>query len=349
MVKAQLELADVFLNIIGNAKEYIKCYQRILKRSKTTDNMLLLCDAYMKTNSPSQAVEILSTANSEDPQNEKITLCLGKALKMMGDPVKALECYEDDIRNNPWHQSIRVELIKIYLDLNLHDKATSLLKRSINDYDNMAMATEVSLATKFSLLLMLAEVHETSNHKEEMRDVLLRAKHMICHKIMCCERIFAEGGDRRKQLSELFFRAACYCEGKQDFAGAEEMMEDALDIQSDNETILLRLGKVFLSQNKFEQCQNIITRLAPTSEGALQLHGDLLIAQSHLEDACGVYMKLLALNPVNYIVIVTCISLLYRLGWPHEVPRLISEAESMDNDSWSPGLLFSKVSTANLP
>lgn len=344
MVKAQIELADVFLNNIGNRKEYIKCFQRILKKSKTTNNILLLCNAYMKTNSPSKAVEVLRTANSENPKNEKITEYLGKALRMMGDPDGALECYEDDIRNHPWHQSIRVELIKIYIDLNLHDKATILLNRSINDFDNIEVATSDILATKFSLLLMLAEVHEASNHMDRMREVILSAKEIICNKAVCCESMFAEGSDNRKKLSDLFCRIADNCEGKEDFLGAEEMIKDALDIQCDDESILLRLGKVYLSQNEFEQCFNITTKLASSSEGALQLRGDLLIAQSHLDDACSVYMKLLALNPVNYIVVETCLSLLYRLGRADEVQQLIYKAESLDNDPSSPGLLFSKVS-----
>lgn len=350
MIRAQLELAEIYLNIIGNEKEYIKCHQRILEKGKTIENIILLGDAYMAIRSPSEAASAYEQAVVKDPESEVITMRLGKALEVAGEDERVIEVYENNLRNHPCHHSVRVELIALYKKLSMHDKATNLLNKAIKENDTHLSTSEYYLSTRLSLLTMLAEIHESNDEIDGMFTVLLEAKY-ICRNIIEDKKNgsgFELGGeqDPRKALSGIFSKLARCAEDKGDLLGAVNLMKESLDIQSNEEVTMIGLGRLLLKQENYDECKDISEKLmatAPESESVLQLRADLMIAVVNFAEAIEIFKRLLSLFPSNYDALSRFICILHREGKEEEINDLVMAFDSKSEGDPHPGLLYAKV------
>ena len=354
IIPARLELANVYLNFLGNEKEFINCHKSILKISKTVDTLVSLGDAYMTIKSPA-ALDVYKQAASLAPNNELIIIRFGQALVMGSDNERALEMYEEVLRNHPGFESVRFELIKLYMDRNLHAKARSLLKKSLYENEACEFSCADQMTKRLSLLTMLADVLRNDPHhksfRSEMSAVLDEAKE-VCHRFIEITKDRPEPqlrmiDDQRKKLAGIFSMLAHCSEEESDLSRAELFLNEALNTQVNDEMTMLSLGSLYLKQGKFEECKQIaekVMKISPDSEAALQLLGTLHMAQSKNQDAIVVFKTLLSMYPSNYLALSNCLCLQYREGKMEDIPDLIMTAEANCNHvQLNPGLLHAKV------
>jgi tetratricopeptide repeat protein 21B len=148
---AQAAKADIYLNHLHNQKGYIKCHLNLLRTNKTPSAYLRLGDAYMKINSPVDAIESFSHALKLEPQNETLAIRIGDTLICSHEYKQAVSHYQEFLQTSP--DSCRVQ-----------QNLTSL-KQSLSG--NQSLSMQMDKADEQIDLLVLCDVYLQQSKVDE--------------------------------------------------------------------------------------------------------------------------------------------------------------------------------------
>merc|ERR1719174_3235572 len=155
---AKAAMADIYMKHRKDKKAFARCYKAIVDHQPTVQNYLILGDALLSIQEPSDAIKAFQQAMEIDKGKGDPALVqkIGKAMMQTHDYEKAIQYYKDALRKHPQQQELRQDLAKLYVRLQRWEDAIRELEEALQ-----AVVDETSKSTKYKVdtLVQLAKVH----------------------------------------------------------------------------------------------------------------------------------------------------------------------------------------------
>jgi len=351
---AKAAMADIYMKHRKDKKAFARCYKAIVDHQPTIQNYLILGDALLSIQEPTDAIKAFQQAMELDKGKGDPTLVqkIGKAMAQTHDYEKAIQYYHDALRRHPHQQELRQDLAKLYVRLQRWEDAIRELEEAMQ-----SVVDESFKSTKYKVdtLVELAKVHR---EYADSRSVLTGMNHSAVPRCSECLRqardlqnevlsqVRPDDEETVKQLkqesAELNFQLGEYYEMREhNLEYAIGYYGETLRSDDSHEKSILALARIHLQKNELDICEKQLMQLLrvdPTNEDASMLMAELMMmlasqggrsdggAQEY-KDATFYYQTLLDKKPGNYSALGKLIFLLRRAGRLKDTPRYITAAE----------------------
>eukprot|EP00928_Gymnodinium_smaydae_P093057 TRINITY_DN7707_c1_g1_i1.p1 TRINITY_DN7707_c1_g1~~TRINITY_DN7707_c1_g1_i1.p1 ORF type:complete len:1369 (+),score=395.70 TRINITY_DN7707_c1_g1_i1:73-4107(+) len=351
---AKAAMADIYLKHRKDKKAYARCYKAIVDHKPTVQNYLILGDALLSIQEPSDAIKAFQQAMEIDKGRGDPALVqkIGKAMCQTHDYEKAIQYYHDALRRAPHQQELRQDLAKLYVRLQRWDDAIRELEEALQAVGDEAFKFH---RHKVDTLVELAKVHrEQADSKAAVTGMnsgavpkcseCLRQARDLLNDLLT--QVRPEDDDLIRQLrqesAELNFVLGEYYETRErNLEYAIGYYGETLRNDDTHEKSILALARIHLQKNELDICEKQLTtllRVDPSHEEASMLMAELMMMlASHggrsdggvqeYKDATFYYQTLLDKKPCNYNALSKLIFLLRRAGRLRDAPRYIQAAE----------------------
>jgi len=351
---AKAAMADIYMKHRKDKKAFARCYKAIVDHQPSVQNYLILGDALLSIQEPSDAIKAFQQAMEIDKGKGDPILVqkIGKAMTQTHDYEKAIQYYHDALRRHPHQQELRQDLAKLYVRLQRWEDAIRELEEALQ-----AVVDETFKSAKYKIdtLVELAKVHrEFADSRSSLTGTMhgavprcsecLRQARDLQNELLSQVRI--EDEDVVKQLrqesAELNFQLGEYYEMRErNLEYAIGYYGETLRNDDAHEKSILALARIHLQKNELDICEKqlmTLLRVDPTNEDASMLMAELMMmlasqggrsdggAQEY-KDATFYYQTLLDKKPCNYQALSKLIFLLRRAGRLRDTPRYITAAE----------------------
>lgn len=351
---AKAAMADIYMKHRKDKKAYARCYKAIVDHQPTVQNYLILGDALLSIQEPSDAIKAFQQAMDIDKSKGDPTLVqkIGKAMTQTHDYEKAIQYYHDALRRHPHQQELRQDLAKLYVRLQRWEEAIKELEEAL---EKVVDETFKSTKYKVDTLVQLAKVHREyadsrstttggTNGGVPRCSECLRQARDLQNELLSQVRLEDEDVVRqlRQESAELNFQLGEYYEMRErNLEYAIGYYGETLRNDDAHEKSILALARIHLQKNELDICEKqlmTLLRVDPTNEEASMLMAELMMmlasqggrsdggAQEY-KDATFYYQTLLDKKPCNYNALGKLIFLLRRAGRLRDTPRYISAAE----------------------
>ena len=127
---ARIKMADIYLNHLMDRRHYAKCYIEIVKSKDAPEYYRLAGDAMMRIQEPEKAIEQYENAlrNSTD---SNLVRDIGRALVMTHDYQKAIQYYEGALANDAKQHTLREDLAKLRLKLSHFEETKEIIGQGL--------------------------------------------------------------------------------------------------------------------------------------------------------------------------------------------------------------------------
>lgn len=351
---AKAAMADIYLKHRKDKKAYARCYKAIVDHQPTVQNYLILGDALLAIQEPSDAIKAFQQAKDMDKGKGDPTLVqkIGKAMTQTHDYKKAIEYYHDALKRHPHQQELRQDLAKLYVRLQQWEDAIRELEEALQSVMDDSFK---SSRYKVDTLVQLAKVHrEYADSRSSLTGMnhgavpkcseCLRQARDLLNELLSQVRLEDEDIVRqlRQESAELNFQLGEYYEQRErNLEYAVGYYGETLRNDDAHEKSSLALARIHLQKNELDVCEKqlmTLLRVDPTNEEASMLMAELMMmlasqggrsdggAQEY-KDATFYYQTLLDKKPCNYNALAKLIFLLRRAGQLRDAPRYITAAE----------------------
>jgi tetratricopeptide repeat protein 21B len=351
---AKAAMADIYIKHRKDKKAYARCYKAIVDHQPTVQNYLILGDALLSIQEPSDAIKAFQQAMEIDKGKGDPSLVqkIGKAMTQTHDYEKAIQYYHDALRRHPHQQELRQDLAKLYVRLQRWEDGIRELEEAL---EKVVDETFKSTKYKVETLVQLAKVHREyadsrssltgMNHGAVPRcSECLRQARDLQNELLSQVRLEDEDVVRQLRLesAELNFQLGEYYETRErNLEYAIGYYGETLRSDDAHEKSILALARIHLQKNELDICEKqlmTLLRVDPTNEDASMLMAELMMmlasqggrsdggAQEY-KDATFYYQTLLDKKPCNYNALGKLIFLLRRAGRLRDTPRYITAAE----------------------
>jgi tetratricopeptide repeat protein 21B len=349
--KAQMVLAKIYLTNMNDKKQYIACYQTMLKINPKPSAHVMLGDAYMNIQEPEKAILSYQDALKMNPNDQALALMIGRAFIKTHEYHRAIEYYEDALeassrdtsgRNSGDIVSLRGDLARLYIKLKKFDDASRILKQS---HDNAEGSSVPDMIAHVNLLLLVAEVKQGMNNSEGALGDLLAARG-VQQDILARTRSSddANAQEQRLEAAKLDYRIGNHHLDNNDVGDAVKFFKNALEHDNSYEVAMLGLAKLYLKQGELQKCQHqcgLLMRIDENHEEAAMMLADIMFQKRENEQAVYHFKQILQRKPNNHKALFRMIVLLRRAGKLEEAPEIMKAAESYSPKSkHDPGLMF---------
>jgi tetratricopeptide repeat protein 21B len=351
---AKAAMADIYMKHRKDKKQFARCYKAIVDHQPTVQNYLILGDALLSIQEPSDAIKAFQQAMEIDKGKGDPTLVqkIGKAMTQTHDYEKAIQYYHDALRRHPAQQELRQDLAKLYVRLQRWEDAIRELEEALQ-----SVMDETFKSTKYKVdtLVQLAKVHrEYADSRSSLTgsgssavprcSECLRQARDLQNELLSQVRLEDEDVVRqlRQESAELNFQLGEYYEMRErNLEYAIGYYGETLRSDDAHEKSILALARIHLQKNELDVCEKQLMQLLrvdPTNEEASMLMAELMMmlasqggrsdggAQEY-KDATFYYSTLLDKKPCNYNALSKLIFLLRRAGRLRDTPRYITAAE----------------------
>jgi len=351
---AKAAMADIYMKHRKDKKAFARCYKAIVDHQQTVQNYLILGDALLSIQEPSDAIKAFQQAMEIDKGKGDPTLVqkIGKAMTQTHDYEKAIQYYHDALRRQPHHQELRQDLAKLYVRLQRWEDGIRELEEALQ-----AVVDETFKSTKYKVdtLVQLAKVHrEYADSRSSLTGTMhgavprcsecLRQARDLQNELLSQVRLEDEDVVRqlRQESAELNFQLGEYYEMRErNLEYAIGYYGETLRNDDAHEKSILALARIHLQKNELDICEKqlmTLLRVDPTNEEASMLMAELMMmlasqggrsdgAAQEYKDATFYYQTLLDKKPCNYNALAKLIFLLRRAGRLRDTPRYITAAE----------------------
>ncbi|KAL1140336.1 hypothetical protein AAG570_000268 [Ranatra chinensis] len=279
-----MKKADIYLNIMKDEQAYSECFRKLAESNPTTENFLMLGDAYLAIQEPELAVQSYERAMVSSSGDAKLSCRLAQVLVRCHQYAKAIKCYRDSGDEGS------LELAELLLKLGQMDKAESALS-------NLP-------ASKKSFIL--AKVYEKGGDIERALRTLEAA-------------IDGQVELGKQQSNENFAKInhqmAEYATLLRDFDTAIEYYKRSLSLIPDNPNAQISLAKLYMQVNDWSSCESVCSNLLtndPNNEPALLMLADLAFRRIDFPTAEKHFCALLDRRPNYWVALARLIEVLRR-------------------------------------
>lgn len=337
--RARMKMADIYLTHKRNRKMYASCYQELAYEGNTAHHFVLLGEAYIRIQEPSNAIKAYEEALKLEPDNAMLANKIGRAFISTHDYRRAIKYYETAVaKDGNKHIDLVHELADLYFELQQYDEAIRVLEAALNGFSPGVDSTGIETAELIGhirTMMALNRVYEALDRIEDAHEYMNFA-HSI--QVTVLDRVRTRDADEaRKQkvsAAELCYKIAMFHKKhprvKEDYK-AFEFLNEALKYNDKHQPSLLALAKMHLATNELNSCQeqcNTLKRLDPENLEVSMMLADIMFRKEEHDQASVHFQRLLADNPNHYDALRKLLWLLRRSGHLSEAPRFLAEAEA---------------------
>lgn len=305
-IKAHMKMADIHLNVMKDGRAYAECFRQLVETNPTTDNLLMLGDAYLAIQEPEQAVETYEHALKKHPKDPKIACKLGKVLVKTHQYGKAIKSYREAGPDGC------VEMAELLLKLGQIDHANAALK-------------DLPLSVKAPLL---AKVREKSGDVEGALQVLQEVQEQM-------------GRGDPEYAAKLCHQMAEYATLLRNYNSAISHYKRSLLYKPNDSATQIALAKLYMQVNDWNSCQTTCSSLLnvePNNEPALLMLADLAFRRVDFVGAGIHFAQLLSRRPAYWVALARLIEVKRRTAQLCEARAFLEAAAAISPNQ--PGLSY---------
>ncbi|XP_017891080.1 tetratricopeptide repeat protein 21B-like [Ceratina calcarata] len=323
-LQAHTRLADVHLKYKKDRLAFATCYRELVEHCPGPKTYSMLGDAYVLIQEPERAIEAYEQALKQNPANKvQIASKLGKALVKTHQYTKAINYYRDVMKQDSF-KSLKLDLAKLFITMKQYDKAEATLVQELQD--GRRDSDLQSLEVRGQLLLLLAKTREKSDNVQGALSALKEAKENQ-HRYM--QR--AGGSEDQKQLlANVCLTMADYSTSLRDYDQAITYYKEALNQRPANVNALLSLAKLYMQTNNLDRCAQSCTAVLnadPNNEAASIMMADLAFRKVDFDTAAFHFKQLLLKQPTYWTALARLIEVSRRTGDTDDLDEWLRRAE----------------------
>ncbi|KAL0481696.1 tetratricopeptide repeat protein [Acrasis kona] len=324
--RAKLEMANIHLNLRGDRKSYMKCFEELLDAgSKTSATFISLGEAYMNIQEPEQAIKAFENALELDINNSELRSKIGKAMVTTHCYEEAIVYYQDALDRDPNKLVLRHDLADLYFKLKQNSNAEKVLSDGIQIIEALNQSDINNMINLVKSLLLISKARQEEG--KSLAD-LIKARSiqkLVLQKIRASQQ-------ETLLIQKRIAANICYDLGKhyQD-AQSIEYFSESLEHDSSHEPSMLALADIYIKKQDLETCQSHcygLLRIDPEHELANMMLADIMFRRNNFDEAIEYFGKLMEKKPNNYHALVQLIKLLRRAGCLEKAETFIKNAEN---------------------
>ncbi|CAK9800778.1 Tetratricopeptide repeat protein 21B [Anthophora quadrimaculata] len=352
-LQAHTRLAEINLKHKKDRLAFAMCFRELVEHCPGPKTYSMLGDAYVSIQEPERAIEAYEQALKQNPMNKvEIASKLGKALVKTHQYTKAINYYRDVMKQENF-KSLKLDLAKLFITMKQYDKAEVTLVQELQegrrDFDVQ------SLEVRGQLLLLLAKTREKADNIQGALAALKEAKENQ-HRYM--QRMTSSNLDDEKQLlANICSTMADYSSSLRDYDQAIIYYKEALNHKPADVNALLSLAKLYMQTNNLDRCAQSCTALLnadPNNEPASIMMADLAFRKVDFETAAFHFRQLLLKQPTYWTALARLIEVSRRTGdmdnleeWLHRAEVGMSGAKLTAGYYYCAGLLDWRMGRLN--
>ncbi|XP_012141012.1 tetratricopeptide repeat protein 21B isoform X2 [Megachile rotundata] len=325
-LQAHTRLAEINLKYKKDRLAFAMCFRELVEHCPGPKTYSMLGDAYISIQEPERAIEAYEQALKQNPLNKVyIASKLGKALVKTHQYTKAINYYRDIMKQENFN-SLKLDLAKLFMTLKQYDKAEITLVQELQD--GRRDSDKQSLEVRGQLLLLLAKTREKAGNIQGALSALKEAKENQ-HRYI--QRLGTSNIENEKQfLANICLTMADYSSSLRDYDQAIMYYKEALNHKSTDVNALLSLAKLYMQTNNLDQCAQSCTAVLntdPNNEAASIMMADLAFRKVDFETAAFHFRQLLLKQPTYWTALARLIEVSRRTGNMDDLEEWLHRAE----------------------
>ncbi|KAK0172883.1 hypothetical protein PV328_006149 [Microctonus aethiopoides] len=298
-LQAHTKLAQIHLHQRKDRHAFAKCFRELVKHCPGPKTYSMLGDAYMAIQEPDRAIEAYEESLKNNPTDKILANKMGKALIKTHQYDRAINYYKDIVKNKGCGD-LKLDMAELFMRMKQYDKAEMSLVQELQD-GRMAN-DQLNLEMRVKQLILLAKVQERAEKINVSITTLKEAKET---QLRYVQRMATGSGiiEQKKILAEICLKMADHCTVIRDFDGAIIHYKDALQYKSGDVNALLSLAKLYMQVNDLDRGAQSCTALLnadPNNEAASVMMADLAFRKVDFETAAYHFRQLLLRRPTYW-------------------------------------------------
>ncbi|XP_031832068.1 tetratricopeptide repeat protein 21B [Nomia melanderi] len=325
-LQAHTRLAEINLKYKKDRLAFAMCFRELVEHCPGPKTYSMLGDAYISIQEPERAIEAYEQAMKQNPMNKlQIASKLGKALVKTHQYTKAINYYWDMVRQENFKE-LKLDLAKLFVTMKQYDKAESTLVQELQE--GRRDSDLQNLEVRGQLLLLLAKTREKADNIHGALTALKEAKENQ-HRYI--QRLGSSTMEDEKQiLANICLTMANYSSSLRDYDQAITHYKEALNHKPANVQALLSLAKIYMQTNNLDKCAQSCAALLnadPNNEAASIMMADLAFRKVDFDTAAYHFKQLLLKQPTYWTALARLIEVSRRTGNMDDLEEWLHRAE----------------------
>ncbi|XP_012166563.1 tetratricopeptide repeat protein 21B [Bombus terrestris] len=339
-LQAHTRLAEINLKHKKDRLAFAMCFRELVEHCPGPKTYSMLGDAYISIQEPERAIEAYEQALKQNPTNKvHIASKLGKALIKTHQYTKAINYYRDVMKQENF-KSLKLDLAKLFIKLKQYDKAEATLVQELQD--GRRDSDLKSLEVRSQLLLLLAKTREKADNINGALSALKEAKENQ-HRYI--QRMGGSNLEEEQQLlANICLTMADHSSSLRDYDQAITYYKEALNHKPADVNALLSLAKLYMQTNNLDRCAQSCTALLnadPNNEAASIMMADLAFRKVDFDTAAFHFRQLLLKQPTYWTALARLIEVSRRTGDMDDLEEWLHRAElGMSGANLTPGYYY---------
>ncbi|XP_076761732.1 tetratricopeptide repeat protein 21B [Xylocopa sonorina] len=325
-LQAHTRLAEINLKHKKDRLAFAMCFRELVEHCPGPKTYSMLGDAYISIQEPERAIEAYEQALKQNPTNKvDIASKLGKALVKTHQYTKAINYYRDVMKQDNF-RSLKLDLAKLFVTMKQYDKAEATLVQELQD--GRRDSDLQSLEVRSELLLLLAKTREKANNIQGALSALKEAKENQQRYMQRVGNTNLE--DAKQLLTNICLMMADYSSSLRDYDQAITYYKEALNHKPANVNALLSLAKLYMQTNNLDRCAQSCAALLnadPNNEAASIMMADLAFRKVDFDTAAFHFRQLLLKQPTYWTALARLIEVSRRTGDMDDLQEWLHRAE----------------------
>ncbi|KFM79613.1 Tetratricopeptide repeat protein 21B, partial [Stegodyphus mimosarum] len=326
--EALQQRAEIYLNQKKNRIKFVNCYREAVKESATIETLNLLGDAYMRIMEPEKAVEAYEQALKQNPKDVELASKIGTALVKTHNYEKAVTFYKAAIKTGG-PEELRYDLCALLCVIKRYKEAEEMISSALENGRGADDLNWLTMESKY--LCLLSEVYSKIEMEAEATSALQKAWSVQTRILRKVHMEQSNGEEHRKKAKEICCQLAIHASRKKDYGSAVQFYREALTFDESDTEILLALAKLHIESHDIDAArQYCATVLSKDSENipAAVLLADMMFEAGDLQSAKFQFQKLLDIKPDFFEAIARYIEVVRRLGKLDNAEMCLKKAEA---------------------
>ncbi|XP_015435136.1 PREDICTED: tetratricopeptide repeat protein 21B-like [Dufourea novaeangliae] len=325
-LQAHKRLAEIHLKHKKDRLAFAVCFRELVEHCPGPRTYSMLGDAYVSIEEPERAIEAYEEALKENPIDKfHIASKLGKALVKTHQYTKAINYYWDVIKQENF-KGLKSDLAKLFMKMKQYDKAEATLVQELQD--GRRDSDLQSLQVRGQLLLLLGKTREKADNIQGALWALSEAKENQQRYIQRLGSSSTE--DEKEMLTNICLTMAHYSSSLRDYDQAIQCYKEALNHRPANLQALLSLAKIYMQTNNLDRCAQSCTALLnadPENEAASIMMADLAFRKIDFDTAAFHFKQLLLKQPTYWTALARLIEVSRRTGNMDDLEERLHRAD----------------------
>ncbi|KOX68929.1 Tetratricopeptide repeat protein 21B [Melipona quadrifasciata] len=339
-LQAHTRLAEINLKHKKDRFAFAMCFRELVEHCPGSKTYSMLGDAYVSIQEPERAIEAYEQALKQNPANKvHIASKLGRALIKTHQYTKAINYYRDVMKQDNF-KSLKLDFAKLFIKMKQYDKAEVTLVQELQD--GRRDSDLKSLEVRSQLLLLLAKTREKADNINGALSALKEAKENQHRYIQRMGNSNSE--DEKQLLANICLTMADHSSSLREYDQAIMYYKEALNYKPANVNALLSSAKLYMQTNNLDRCAQSCTALLnadPNNEAASIMMADLAFRKVDFDTAAFHFRQLLLKQPTYWTALARLIEVSRRTGDMDDLQEWLHRAElGMSDANLTPGYYY---------